>query len=217
MRSDGVAFLSHVADKYSVDRVVHIGDLVDWNSISYHEKRPTLPSPATEYMDAMEQVAMLAEVFDTVDWLFGNHDDLPNRKCITSMLDPEWLKDPHSLYKVPDTWTVHPRFSSLEIDGVLYRHGDAGSGGQYAHVNQAKANFQSTVIGHFHANAGAEFIANSRDRIFGMAVGCLADTHKEQFHYGKRYPRKPINGCGVVIDGHTPIFVPMLLGARWPA
>ena len=42
MRQGYVDFLKRVADRHAVTRVVHIGDLVDWASISFHEKNPAL-------------------------------------------------------------------------------------------------------------------------------------------------------------------------------
>lgn len=212
MRQDYVPFLLHLADSWSIDRVVHVGDLVDWASISYHEKNPNLPAPKEEYEKALEQVQSLYEAFPEVDLLLGNHDDLPRRKCITAMMPDAVLRDFSEIWNLPEGWKVHPRFAKLEVDGVLYAHGDAGAGGKYAHMNQAEQNFQSTVIGHFHSLGGCGFMANEKHRIFGMATGCGVDSKLEQFYYGKKYPRKPINGAGVVLDGATPVFEPMLLG-----
>lgn len=208
-----VPFLQRVRDKYKCNRVVHIGDLVDWNSISYHEKNPGLPSPQQERDDAQKQVDRLAKAFPKVDWLIGNHDELPARKCVSAMIPPDMLKDYREQWSLPKTWRVHERFAKLEIDGNLYCHGDAGAGGKYPHINQAAANFQSTILGHFHSVAGVEWMANERMCVFGMSVGCGIDHHLEQFKYGKRYARKPVVSCGVVIDG-DPIVVRMPLEKR---
>ena len=39
-------------------------------------------------------------------------------------------------------WTIHPRFTKLVIDGVIYSHGDSGRGGQDAAFQQARDNFR---------------------------------------------------------------------------
>ena len=44
-----IPFLKKIHKKHGCGRVVHIGDLVDWNSISFHEKNPSMPSPAEEF------------------------------------------------------------------------------------------------------------------------------------------------------------------------
>jgi len=48
MRRGYVDFLKRVADTHSTDRVVHMGDMVDWASISYHEKSPGLSNATKE-------------------------------------------------------------------------------------------------------------------------------------------------------------------------
>lgn len=111
-------------------------------------------------------------------------------------------------------WTVHPRFSKVTIDGVVYAHGDSGRHGADAALAQAKDNFRSTVIGHFHSQAGAKWWANPEFRVFGLAVGCGIDVGRLQFEYGRRIVAKPILGCGVVINGRRASFEPWLLKAR---
>ena len=51
--------------------------------------------------------------------------------------------------------------------GVRYQHG-TGYSGKYAHIQAAYDNRQSTVVGHTHSSLGGEYIANYKDRIFGM-------------------------------------------------
>lgn len=100
------------------------------------------------------------------------------------------------------------------IDGVIYSHGDSGRGGQDAAFKQAKDNFRSTVIGHFHNQAGARWWANPEFRVFGLSVGCGIDASKMQFEYGRKITNKPILGCGVVINGKHAYFEPWLLRSR---
>lgn len=204
------AFLQSVYKNYRCNKVVFIGDVVDNHAISYHEKHPGLSSAAEEYKKAKKQVAELYKRFPVADWLVGNHDSLTERQAVTAGLLPEWIRDYKDLWKVPK-WRVHARFSQLEIDGVLYEHGDAGSQGQFAAVKTSRSRFQSVVSGHCHAEAGVWWTCNSNSRIFGMNVGCGVDWKLLQFEYGYKFPRKPVIGCGIVLDGKQPIFVPMVL------
>ncbi|MCA9267059.1 MAG: metallophosphoesterase [Planctomycetales bacterium] len=212
MRRGYVDFLERVADEYGINRVVHIGDLVDWASISYHERSPSLSNPTAEYKLALRQVATLARAFPKADWLIGNHDALTERQAISAGLPPRLLRDYAELWEVP--WSVHPRFAKLVIDGVIYRHGDAGRGGQDAALQQAKDNFRSTVIGHFHSQAGVKWSAKPEFRVFGLAVGCGIDASRLQFEYGRKMAARPILGCGVVLDGRRAYFEPWLLKSR---
>ena len=79
---------------------------------------------------------------------------------------------------------------------------------------QAKDNFRSTVIGHFHAQAGVKWWANPEFRVFGLAVGCGIDASRMQFEYGRKITAKPILGCGVVLGGRQAYFEPWLLHSR---
>ena len=213
MRKGYVDFLKRVADDYSINRVVHIGDLVDWASISYHEKNPALKNPALEYDKARKQVAQLARAFPKADWMIGNHDALPSRQMVTAGLDPDALLKPQNeIWGIK--WKVHPRFSKLEIDGVVYSHGDSGRGGIDAAHRQSADNFRSTVIGHFHGQAGVKWFANEHSRVFGLSVGCGVDQEALAMEYGRRFYRKPFLGCGVVLDGQRAYFEPWLLRCK---
>ncbi len=212
MRRGYVDFLRQVAERYDVNRVVHAGDLVDWASISFHEKSPALSNATREFELAKKQVSCLARAFPRVDWMLGNHDALTERQAVSVGLPPQLLHDYADVWEV--RWNVHPRFSKLVIDGVVYSHGDSGRGGQDAAVAQAKDQFRSTVIGHFHSQAGVKWWANPEFRVFGMSVGCGINVNRLQFEYGRRIVAKPILGCGIVLNGRRAFFEPWLLKSR---
>lgn len=212
MRRGYVDFLQRVAEAYDVNRVVHIGDLVDWASISFHEKSPALSNATREFEQARRQVASLARAFPKADWLLGNHDALTERQALSVGLPPQVLRDYADLWDV--RWAVHPRFAKVQIDGVVYAHGDSGRGGGDAAIAQAKDHFRSTVLGHFHSQAGVKWWANQEARVFGLAVGCGIDARRLQFEYGRKIVAKPILGCGVVLDGRRAFFEPWLLKTR---
>lgn len=134
MRSGYVDFLQRVADSHSVTRVVHIGDLVDWASISFHEKSPGLSNATHEFDAARRQVATLHRAFPKADWLVGNHDALTERQAVAVGLPPRVLRDYADLWEVG--WTVHLRFAKVVIDGVIYAHGDSGRAGQDAALSE---------------------------------------------------------------------------------
>ena len=212
MRKGYIGFLNRIAEKYATTRTVHIGDLVDWAAISYHERSPSLSTATLEFKQAQKQVTALARAFPKADWLIGNHDSLTERQATTAGLPREVLRDYADLWDVE--WTVHQRFAHIEIDGVMYSHGDCGSAGQDAALKQAKSNFRSTVIGHFHAQAGVKWWANPEFRVFGLSVGCGVDSNLLQFDYGKKFAAKPVLGRGVVIEGRQAYFEPWLLKSR---
>lgn len=215
MRRGYVDFLCQIAETYQCNRCVHIGDLVDWHSISFHERKLSLSNPEAEFGQAYKQVQELKDGLasvglKTVDWLIGNHDCLTERQACAVGLPSNVLRDYSDLWGV-ERWRVHPRYTKLFIDGVIYSHGDSGRGGMDAALTQAKDHFRSTVLGHLHAQAGVKWWANPEYRVFGMSVGCGIDAKKMQFEYGKRFNAKPILGCGVVLNGQRAFFEPWLL------
>jgi len=203
-------FCKRVQKAWKCSRVVHIGDLVDNHAISYHEHDPDGWSPLSEMEEADSHLAPWFKAFPKLYLCRGNHDSLVNRKGKTVGLPTRCFAEFRDIWKLPIDW-----FDSFEweFDNVIYKHG-TGSSGKYAHVQCAVDARQSCVIGHTHATAGVEWLANSKEIIFGMNVGCGVDRKTYAFKYGKDFRRKPILGCGVVSvssKGTNAQFVPMTL------
>ena len=199
-------FCKQTEKKYKCNQVIHIGDLVDNHSISYHEHDPNGWSPSDEMKIADKHLISWFKAFPKVKLCRGNHDVLVDRKSKTVGLPRRCFHDYRDIWNLPDGWIDEFEF---EIDNVLYKHG-TGYSGKFSHVGAAIDARQSCVVGHTHAVAGVEWMANSKQIIFGMNVGCGIDRRKYAFKYGKDFRRKPILGCGVVLDGgkHA-MFVPM--------
>jgi UDP-2,3-diacylglucosamine pyrophosphatase LpxH len=199
-------FLKKQADIHQPDRIIHIGDLIDWNSISYHPKHPSLANPLREFTTALKQVKEISKVFPKADWLLGNHDSLPRRKALDALLPNNVLKNEAELWQLD--WKVHERFTDLKIDNVIYRHGDkCGSSQISSAFLNAQKEHTSLVQGHFHAQAGVQYSQNSARRIFGMQVGCGTNHSHPNMMYAVKYTQKPIVGCGVVKSKSEAFFI----------
>lgn len=209
-----VEFLLETYERYNCDRVVHIGDVVDWAAISYHSTPLTPTTPKDEFFEAKEQVAELHSAFPDVEVTLGNHGALPWRRAEDVGLFPELLLTPEIMWDTPG-WLWLPRYADLEIDGVMYRHGDKALGGKQAALRNAMAEFRSVVQGHHHSQLGAWYHANSNMRVFGLQTGCGVDVHSAAMAYGQVYAQKPLIGCGVVIEGKEAHALPMELGSRY--
>ena len=205
-------FLAQTYDQWQCDRVVHIGDLADFHAISFHQKQFGLESIERELDDARNQVETLTSLFPDVDYLTGNHTALPSRQAAEVGLPPSLMLSLSAILDLPKGWTVHPRHYDLSIDGVIYRHGDKGRSNQInAAFLNAQNEFTSLVQGHFHAQAGAVYGANQRDRYFGLQVGCGTDPRSPYMAYSNVYSKRPLLGCGIVLDGEYAAFEPLLL------
>jgi len=203
-------FLNEMYDQWDCDTVVHIGDLVDFHAISYHQKQFGLESIEKEMDLAREQVNLLVDYFPTVTYLTGNHSALPARQAADAGLPPSMLLSLGQLFDLPSDWDVKPRHHDHVIDGVIYRHGDKGrSNQQNAAFLNAQLEFKSVVQGHYHAQAGVVYGANQSSRYFGLQVGCGTDPRSLYMEYSKIYAKRPLLGCGIVLDGEYATFEPM--------
>ena len=199
-------FCFGIRKRCKCEKVVHIGDLVDNHSISYHEHDPDGWSPEYEMKETDKHLKEWFKAFPELNLCRGNHDSLVDRKGKTVGLPRRAFRPFRDIWKLPKEWIDDFEFV---IDNVLYKHG-TGMNGKYAHVQAAERSRMSTVIGHTHSSGGVEYLASSRDCIFAMNVGCGIDRKKYAFAYGKDFPRKPILGCGVVTDeGKFAQFFPM--------
>jgi len=190
---DYLAFCKRIYGAYDCNEVVHIGDLVDNHSISYHEHDPDGWSPGEEMEQTDKKLKRWFKAFPEVKLCRGNHDDLVDRKGKTVGLPSRCFKSFRDMWRLPDSWVDD---FSFVIGDVIYKH--SGSNGKYGHITTACNERMNTVIGHLHSVAGVEYTASERDIIFGMCVGCGIDRNKYAFAYGKAFPRKPILSCGIV-------------------
>jgi predicted phosphodiesterase len=205
-------FLADVYEAWDCDRVVHIGDLVDFHGISFHTKEFGIPDIEKEIEDSREQVQALCKLFPKVDYLTGNHSALPVRQAQEAGLPPSLVLSLSAILDLPEEWTIHPRYTDLIIDNVIYRHGDKGRSNQTnAAFLNAQNEFMSVVQGHQHSQGGVLYGANQSTRYFGMQVGCGVDPRSPYLNYSKTYSKRPMLGCGVVLDGERAIFEPLFL------
>ncbi len=201
---DALEFLREQQEKWNCGTVVHIGDFLDNCSTSFFDKDPDGFTPGDEFMAVLEKAKDWYSVFPNVKVCIGNHDARPFRQAFKAGLPKKWLKTYEEMLNCPEGWEWD---FNHEINGVIYTHG-TGSSGDLASMNLARENRQSTVIGHLHSLSNIRYLANSKDTIFGMTVGCLLKNDEYAFSYGKEMPRKPVLNCGVVLNGTLPILIP---------
>ena len=196
---------------YGVNKVVHIGDLIDNHSLSFHDSEPELKGAHGERYDAIEILKDWYEAFPEVTVIHGNHDRIPARQMSKIGLNPSiYMRPLAEVYQFPKGWEEK---MSLDIGGVHYSHGESALGVN-GFRNFSRAQMQCTVTGHAHGNFGVSYTATDSQLVWGMAVGCGVDVESMAFAYGKNFKLKPVIGCGIVIGGKMPIPVPMDLGSK---
>jgi len=191
-------FCKETFDQWDVERVIHIGDLIDHHALSFHDSEPSLQGAYGEHLDAVEQLKPWYETFPELTVINGNHDLIPQRQLTKLGMDHQtWMRPLKEVYNMPEGWDIQ---DTVMIDGVLYHHGYTANGVN-GFRNDANKRMCRTVSGHCHGNAGISASASEHRLVWGMAVGCGIDNSLMAFAYGKHFLQKPIIACGVVIDG----------------
>ena len=197
-------YLQHCIEtynKYNCNEVVFIGDIIDNHASSYHETDPDGYGAGQELKLAIQRIKQWYNAFPKATVIIGNHDRLIMRKAQTAGLSKLWIKDYAEVLGTPG-WTFT---DSIEIDNVLYIHGEGGTA-----KARVRRDLQSIVQGHLHSQAYIDWCVGAKFKLFGMQVGCGIDHRSYAMAYGKEGP-KPAIACGVILQGEVPINIMMNL------
>ena len=201
-------FVQDVFNTWRVNRIVHIGDVVEAHALSFHEHDPNGLSAESEADAASKEIDHWRSVFPSLKVCIGNHDERQFRAARAAGIPDRYIKSYATLFGTPK-WKWD--FSHV-IDGVLYEHG-TGTSGKDAAYNRAVQKRTSLVMGHVHAYGGVKWNCNEFDAIFGMNVGCGLDCKSYAANYGRAFAIRPVLGCGVVLDGNRAVFERMACGS----
>ena len=191
-----------VYERYNCNRVIFIGDVIDNHYSSYHETDANGMGGGEELELAIQRLKRWYHRFPDADVTIGNHDRIIMRKAQSSAVPSKWIKEYKEVLETPN-WNF---VTSVEVDGVFYIHGEAGTA-----RTKCRADMRSTVQGHLHTQAYTEYYVGANSRIFGCQVGCGIDHEAYAMAYAKS-GKKPAIGCAVVIGGRTAINELMVLG-----
>ena len=197
-------YLEHCIEiykRYKCNRVVLIGDVVDSHYSSYHETDPDGMGGGDELDLAIKKLSRWYKAFPKADVTIGNHCRIIMRKAFTGGIPKKWIKNYADVLETPN-WNF---VTSVEIDDVLYIHGEGGTA-----RTKCKKDLQSVVQGHLHTQAYADYFVGNKRRIFGCQVGCGIDHESYAMAYAKA-GSKPAIGCAVIINGTTAINELMIL------
>ena len=197
-------YLEHCVEtynKYKCNEVVFIGDIIDNHASSYHETDPDGHSAGQELKMAIQRIKQWYSAFPKATVIIGNHDRLIMRKAYSSGLSKMWIKDYAEVLGTPG-WNFT---DSIEIDNVLYIHGEGGTARA-----RVRRDLQSIVQGHLHSQAYIDWCVGAKFKLFGMQTGCGIDHRSYAMAYGKEGP-KPAIACGVILQGEVPINIMMNL------
>lgn len=210
---DIIAFLRTAKERYKPDRIINIGDELDWHSISFHEHDPDLMSPSDELQTAINRISPLYDIFPEMDLIESNHGSLVYRKGKHHGLPRHVFKSYREVLGAPPGWHWHFDLTIKLPTGnfCYFHHGKSANG-----IKLSQSMGMCVVQGHYHESFCVEYWGNPIGLYWSMQVGCLVDNHSLAMAYNKTNMKRPIIGCGLILNGQ-PHLLPMILdeSGRW--
>jgi len=210
---DMIKFLRALKKKYKPDLVINMGDEADKHALSFHPTDSDLFSAGDELKETIKYLKGLYDLFPEMHIMESNHGSMVMRKAKANGIPLHYFKSYNDVYELPKTWKWHnDKVTRLSNGQDVYTcHGKIKDS---AKLSQQMA--MNVIQGHYHESFKIEFWSNPNNLFWGMNVGCLIDNNSMAFAYNKLFPKRPIIGTGVIINGY-PRLEPMILNkkGRW--
>lgn len=210
---DIVAFLREINSAYKPDKIVNIGDEVDYHASSFHEHDPDLLSPGDELKTSIRRLQPIYKLFPEMDLVDSNHGSLVYRRGKAFGIPKHAFKSYQQILEAPVGWKWHDHLVLHATEGapIYFCHGRSNDA-----LRNSKNVSMNFVQGHFHSKFEIRYWANEVNLYWGMTVGCLIEKASLAFAYGKTSSDKPIIGAGIILEG-WPKLLPMILDktGRW--
>lgn len=209
---DTVPFLKYLRAKHKFDKIVCIGDEVDFHALSYHESNPDLPAAGDELEQAIIGLKPIYKLFPSCTVIESNHGSMVLRKALTGGIPAKAIKSYNEVLSAPKGWSwVFDVVLNTPLGPVYFCHGKSSAPGRLASQYG-----MSTVQGHYHEKSQINYISTPERLMFDAHTGCLADDKSLALGYNKVNPKRPIVSVLVIING-IPHIEPMVLNkkGRW--
>jgi len=213
---DLIPFLKMIKAIYRPDRIIGIGDELDYHAMSFHDSDPDLPNAGGELKLGQKILREIEKLFPSMDLVDSNHGSMAFRKAKAHGIPRHLILPYRNAIFGNDGgkgWNWHQRFTITMSNGqkCVFVH-TAG----VDCLRNAEHLGMCFVQGHHHEKFEIRYSSNPEKLYWGMTVGCLIDDEKLAFAYNKLNRTRPLIGCGIIINGH-PKLLPMVLkkGGRW--
>lgn len=181
--------------------VIYIWDIIDFHSLSYHEKIPELLNPKWEIAEAISVLQDWYYTFPEATVLMGNHDSIILRQARTAWLPRDFIKDLNKIFQAP-AW--YKFIDECIVHGVLYTHWTNWDA--YA---KCIGEWMNIVQWHLHTKWFVQYHRNRQWQKFGMQVWTWIDYKRNNFDYAKTNSKHPVLSCWVVLNSwKLPIIIP---------
>jgi len=210
---DTVAFLKEVKRVYKPDRVIQIGDEVDFHAISFHGADPDLLAPGDELVSAIKKLQPIYAMFPKVDLIESNHGSLVFRKAKAHGLPRHVFKSFREVLEAPMGWKWHFDLTIKLSNGsqCYFHHGKTSDP-----LKLSQSMGMSSVQGHFHEKFSINYWGNSLGLYWQGFTGCLVNDKSLAMSYNNTNLKRPIIGSLIILDG-WPRLIPLVMNShgRW--
>jgi len=209
---DTIKFLAAIKDKYNPDKIIHIGDEVDFHAMSFHPSDASLYSAGDELKAARDVIWQMEELFPKVTLVESNHGSMAYRKALYTGIPKEFIRPYSHILDVKYwEWKEYIKLTLPNKQPCFLAH-QINANARTAMTSK----MMSTVQGHFHEKFELVYHGNGERLNFGMTVGCLIDDNSMAFAYNKVFPKRPVIGCGMILDSQ-PHLIPLVMNSkgRW--
>ena len=206
---DSIKFLKEIKKEFKPDKIVNIGDLLDFHAISMHDSNPDLYSAGHELDKAKEYIKVLEAMFPEVIEVDSNHSSLVYRRALKYGMSKQFLK-PYGEFLGTRKWKWIDDLTLTMSNGqrCFFTHGRSAD---VLKVSQTMG--MNCVQGHYHTKFLISYWANPDNLFFAMNVGCLINQKSMAFSYAKNFKTRFILGCGIILNG-IPRLLPMVIDKK---
>lgn len=210
---DTIAFLKKIKEVYKPDKIIQIGDEVDFHAISFHGADPDLLSPGDELQSAIQKLQPLYKLFPKMDLIESNHGSLVYRKGKFHGLPRNVFKSFREVLEAPKDWRWHFDLT-IKLSNGNYCYFHHGKTSDPLKLSQSMG--MSSVQGHFHEKFSINYWGNSLGLYWQAFTGCLVNDDSLAMSYNNTNLKRPIIGSLMIIDG-WPRLIPLVMNkdGRW--
>jgi len=200
---NALTFLKRVKVKFKPDRIVCVGDLVDFYASSRFPKDPShADSLINEIKKINKTVRRLSKIFPKMDITMGNHDDRMAIRANGAGIPRELMDSFGEIIGAPEGWIFHNSSDDLTLhiqatkENITFAHNRG--------INTlliAQRLGRSYVAGHSHTKCQCVAYNNGESTIFGVNNPCLISNEGSPFAYAKISNINPVRGCTLIENG----------------
>lgn len=187
------------ARRFRPDRIIILGDFVDFYSVMSHAKDPgrsvSLPQELASAIEGLKQLGSLGAKHKY--YVEGNHEDRLPRYLAAKCPELHSMLNAPALLKLKELgWSYTPYRQFVKIGHLHITH-DTGSAGPDAHI-RARSDFEGcVVIGHTHRMA-THYSGNAKGEVHvGASFGWLGDPDAIDYMTNIRIKRSWTHGFGI--------------------